>query len=474
MPSGIIKLNYKGIEDEFFIKNPQITYYNKVYKSYSNFVKIIDKIEIDNKFYLSSPTNITINIDNINYDLLGSLYLLIELDTTIDFDILELIDKIEFYCSEVLIDTLTPSIIKLYTSLYYTPNKHALHKLLYTNNNRNLYYIPLNFTFLNNHDTYVPLYLLYNENINVKVYFKGYNKKDLYATNLDLLVHYFILEKQDKQIAKVNYWLLETITYMNNIKLNVSLRKDVPNNIDIFLFKKYAKALLFTVNDCRIDDLNLYIDNHKLNYTSEHIKYLNLLHTNNHFNEYKTLDSSLYLYNFSLFNNNKISGYLNLNTINKFKLELNPYKINTTITFNILSNFDSYFFITTNLLTSNTTQSPNIFINTNITYTLYNTNTDIIIVNTDPTIYINNNQEIPTSTYYSGFDYINKTLLITDIDTLTDNTLYYCDKTQKINRGILKVSYDNKAIVGEGSLDIFTLNHELYYIKTGKLNIYTF
>ena len=63
---------------------------------------------------------------------------------------------------------------------------------------------------------------------------------------------------------------------------------------------------------------------------------------------------------------------------------------------------------------------------------------------------------------------------ITDIDTLTDATLYYCDKTQKITRGILKVSYDNKAIVGEGSLDVFTLNHELYYIKTGKLNIYTF
>ena len=50
--------------------------------------------------------------------------------------------------------------------------------------------------------------------------------------------------------------------------------------------------LYYLPNDC-IDDFNLYIDNHKLNYTSEHIKYL--LHTNNHFNEYKTLDSSLYL-----------------------------------------------------------------------------------------------------------------------------------------------------------------------------------
>ncbi len=474
MPSGLIKLKYTGIEDTYFIKNPQISYYKKIYLKYSNFVKVTEKIELDINYSLSNETNIFVNIDNVNYDLLSSLYLYIELNKSITFDILHLIDKIEFYCSNTLIDTLTPDIIKLYSSIYYSPGKYNLHNLTYTSNKRNIYYIPLNFLFLNKPDTYIPLYLLTNEKIYIKIYFKGAEFENIYANKLDVIAHYITLENINKKKLKTNYWLIETITYMNNFKLKLSLHKDVPNKIDIFLFKKNAKALIFILNNCAIDDVNLYVDNLKLQYTSEQIKYLNLLQTKLQYNTFNTLNNSLYLYNFSLFNNNTVSGYVNLNTINRFYLELFPYKKNTFIIFSILTAFTNHFYITTDLILSGENRSPIIYIYTNVTYSLHDHATDIIIVTSNPETYINNNQQIPLTDYYSGFDYNNKTLLINDIDTVTNNTLYYCDKTKKISQGILKVFYDTKAIVGEGTLDAYTINYDMYAIKNGKLNIFSY
>tara|TARA_Y100000389_G_C17430534_1_gene502280 strand:- start:312 stop:1736 length:1425 start_codon:yes stop_codon:yes gene_type:complete len=474
MPSGLIKLKYTGIEDNYFIKNPQISYYKKIYRKYSNFIKVTEKIELGINYSLSNETNIYVNIDNINYDLVSSLYLYIELNKSITFDILHLIDKIEFYCSDILIDTLTPDIIKLYSSIYYSPSKYNLHNLTYINNKRNIYYIPLNFMFLNKSQTYIPLYLLTNEKIYLQIYFKGNEFENLYANKLEVIAHYITLENINKTKLQTNYWLIESITYMNNFKLNVSLNKDVPNKIDLLSFKKNAKALIFILNNCSVDDFNIYIDSLKLHYTSAQLKYLNLLHTKLQYNTFNTPNNSLYLYNFSLFNNNPVSGYLNLNTINRFYLELFPYKKNTFIIFSILTVFTNYFYITTDLLLDGKNRSPMISIYTNVTYQLYNHDTDIIILTTNPETYINNNQQIPLTDYYSGYDYNNKTLLINDIDTVTDNILYYCDKTKNIAHGMLKVNYDNNAIVGEGFIDTYTINHDMYSIKNGKLNILSY
>ena len=59
MPNGIIQLLYRGEEDKIFTKNPSINYYKKIYKSYNNFVKIPENIEIVNNYNINT-TNILI------------------------------------------------------------------------------------------------------------------------------------------------------------------------------------------------------------------------------------------------------------------------------------------------------------------------------------------------------------------------------------------------------------------------------
>jgi len=75
MPNGIIKMLYSGKEDKQFTKNPDINFFKSVYKSYSNFVKTPENIEITRNYNINSTTNLTVNLSNHNYDLIGDLFL---------------------------------------------------------------------------------------------------------------------------------------------------------------------------------------------------------------------------------------------------------------------------------------------------------------------------------------------------------------------------------------------------------------
>ena len=117
MPKGIIKLKYTGYENKVFTNNPSIYYYKTIYKSYVNFIKIPENIEIEDNYNISTINNITIVLNKYDYDILGNMYLCFELTTPI-VNILNYIEKIELYVSDYLIDTLTPDIILLYTIMF--------------------------------------------------------------------------------------------------------------------------------------------------------------------------------------------------------------------------------------------------------------------------------------------------------------------------------------------------------------------
>ena len=85
MPSGIIKLLYTGKEDEEFTVNPIIHFFKKIYRSYSNFVKIPEKIDVDTKYNINTTNSIEIQVSNNYYDLLGNMYLFLDLSTSIQF-----------------------------------------------------------------------------------------------------------------------------------------------------------------------------------------------------------------------------------------------------------------------------------------------------------------------------------------------------------------------------------------------------
>ena len=97
MPNGIIKMLYSGKEDKQFTKNPDINFFKSVYKSYSNFVKIPENIQVVTNYNINSSKNIKINLSDYNYDLIGELFLYFKLKTPITNNIIDFIDKIEFY-----------------------------------------------------------------------------------------------------------------------------------------------------------------------------------------------------------------------------------------------------------------------------------------------------------------------------------------------------------------------------------------
>ena len=477
MPNGIIKMLYSGKEDKQFIKNPDINFFKSVYKSYSNFVKIPENIEVITNYNINGNKNITINLSNYNYDLIGELFLYFKLKTPITNNIIDFIDKIEFYCSDFLLDTITEDILNLYSNIYYNKSKYKIYNLITSQNTKNIFYIPLHFHFLHKSSSYIPLYLLNNENINIKIYFKKILLNDVIAEDIDLITNYFILENQDKRFLEKNYLFMETINYMENIQLDVSVKKDISNTINI-LFEKYCKALLFVFKNCNIDEIKLYVNDLRLTYTTQELKYISFLHSNlknnnilNNNNE--NIDNTqILILPFTLFKND-ISGYVNLDTINKLYLEIFPFAIYNKIHFNVTSVFTNFYFVvTTNLLTSVVNQSPDITIYTNVTYNFTNTNCDIIITKEDPSSYIENGLIIPQILYYEGFNDTEKTLFIDSETTYT--TLYYCHKIStanptKIICGKLKILLDSKRICALGYIDIYSINYNLYTLQQGKL-----
>ena len=482
MPNGIIKMLYSGKEDKQFTKNPDINFFKSVYKSYSNFVKTPENIEITRNYNINSTTSLTVNLSNYNYDLIGDLFLYFKLRNSITNNIIDFIDKIEFYCSDFLLDTITKDILNLYSNIYYNKSKYKIYNLISSKNNKNTFYIPLHFHFLHKSSSYIPLYLLSNENIYIKIYFKKVLFNDVMADDIDLICNYFILENQDKKLLKKNYLFMETINYMENIQLNVSVKEDISNLINIS-FKKYCKSLLFVFKNCNINEIKLLINDLRLKYTTQELKYISFLHSNlknnNHMiNTNENINNTqILLLPFTLFKND-ISGYINLDTINKLYLEVYPFAIYTQIHFNVTSVFTNFYFtVTTNLLTSEVNQSPDIIIYTNVTYNLKNINCDIIITTSDPTSYIESNSNIPTILYYEGFNDTEKTLLV-DSDT-EYTTLYYCHKISNSNStniicGKLKILSDAKRICALGYVDIYSINYNLFTLENGNLYETTF
>ena len=469
MPNGIIQLLYRGEEDKIFTKNPSINYYKKIYKSYNNFVKVPENIEIVNNYNINTTNILDIVLNKYNYDLLGNMILFFHLNNTI-VNIFDFITKIEFYISNVLIDSLTPDIITLYSEIFSEPNNYNNLKLLTSHNNKNIYYIPLNFHFMQKNSGFIPLYLLHNEIIHVKVFLNKSYERNIIAHDINLIGDYYILQNETKKKINRKFWLIETISYNENINLRVSIKADLLNKVDL-LFTEYVKSLIFVFKRCNFHNIHIHYDDTKFTYMNEELKYLPFLNTglkNNH--DYN--NKQILLCNYSLFKS-EISGYINLNTVTSFYLEFFPFAIYRNINFNITTVFTSnYFYVTTDLITSEINQSPDISIYTNVKYKFTNINCDIIIVTSNPESYINSNSNIPTSLYHPNFDYGEKTLIL-DSENIY-NELYYCHKIVNsndilVNYGRLLVFTDDKANASTGLLNSYAINYNLYVIEDGKL-----
>ena len=73
MTAGLIQLISKGTEDNYLIGNPQLHFFIKIYKKYTNFAQITIKKTIENNFFNS--------IEEILLDVEGDLITDISLNT---------------------------------------------------------------------------------------------------------------------------------------------------------------------------------------------------------------------------------------------------------------------------------------------------------------------------------------------------------------------------------------------------------
>lgn len=473
MPSGSIKLKYSCKEDGNFINNPDISFYKSEYKQYDTFSKVPIKIEGEDNFNINSNITYEYELNISTYDYLGPIYLYLNLSTPISNNILDFIDKIELYCSTILLDNLNPDIIKLYNNLLQSPSESKINKIISDSSKRNIYYIPICFPFLKDPAKYIPLYQLYNDNITLKITFKEVLQNDVIAFENNIIGHYCKIQNIDIYKTPVKYWFIEKTDYMKNIIVRSSVNGDIANKIDLKPFKKLCKSLIIVLKKSNIDFINITMDDVKLTYTKEELAFTRLLQTNLNYNNNYTSDYTILLYNFSLFDKDNVSGYINLFKVNKFNLEFYPYFKHTELKFNIIQSFDLFYFdVTTDLQKIDSQRSPTIVIYTNVKYNLSQLNCDIIITTSNPQEFINNNIDIPEDLYFSGFNDIEKTFIIDNIETYT--TLYYCDKTEKITAGKFEVKSDNKAFAGDGILDIYTINYDMYFTEFGKLFYYNF
>ena len=119
MPSGLIKLIYTGEEENVFYKNPSINLFHKVYKKYMNFSKYPYKIDVYNASNDSQkPNDINILLTDLIGNFMGSMNLIIELNNyEEEFSIKKLLYKIELYCTNTIIDIITPELMDIYSNI---------------------------------------------------------------------------------------------------------------------------------------------------------------------------------------------------------------------------------------------------------------------------------------------------------------------------------------------------------------------
>ena len=128
--------------------------------------------------------------------------------------------------SDNLIDSLTPDIITLYNDIFAETNNFKNLNLLTQHNIKNIYYIPLNFLFLQKTAGYIPLHLLYDETVHIKVFFNQTLQTRVIAHNINLIANYYILRQDDKkkiQMSTLNLddELRELVKFETNKQLNI-------------------------------------------------------------------------------------------------------------------------------------------------------------------------------------------------------------------------------------------------------------
>jgi len=260
MTGGLIQLVITGVQDAPLIANPEITFYKKVYKQYTNFSinqteKYIDKKNFDSEGQIKL---------DYNGDLLHNQYFKLEIP---HFNIIQKYDKI---ITEEIYNINQLEVIYYNTKCF----------IFYNNSNKEWYIIP------------EYLFKLYNfNNINLKIESKLLIEKLLpeyiKENNIGQYINFYYIK--DEEIlplisyikTKINIWEELTLTlnnndinYLNKIYTLKTINNDKYKQIKNYLFNLYYK----TNNLTRFqNDFNLIYNNKtELERYNEYINFFDL------------------------------------------------------------------------------------------------------------------------------------------------------------------------------------------------------
>ena len=252
MGGGLLDLVAKGGQDIYFICNPQITFFKKVYKRHTNFSIDYHKFFLDSDADFGKMTRIFIPK---KADLIKNLYLHIELPDLVpnsdavsysNFIGYNLIDYIELYMGGTLIDRQTGEWLYIRNELYHNEDKkRAIYQMVgganfssysaYIGNQGGTYIVPLAFWFSNDISNSIPLVALQYSEVEIRIKFKDFDKSwissdgvapvgDYKITSCQLSTEFVYLDtKERKKMAQESHeYIIKQIQYSlnNNIIAN--------------------------------------------------------------------------------------------------------------------------------------------------------------------------------------------------------------------------------------------------------------
>ena len=399
------------------------------------------------------------------YDLIGNMYLYIEFDNIDkEYNVNELIDYIELYIGDKIIEKINGDILDIYFNIYLNENNKKVYENIYkTDNNSKNIYIPILFYFMLENKNLIPLYLLHFEEIVLYIKFNNDSNLRIKDKQIYLLINYIKLD--NKYINTIKYQsdveLLNSITTnefnfqrMELIKtddLECTVDGIARNNIFNIKLSKFITHIILKLENVITEAIELKINTSSLKYTSKELEFLTLLNTNFNLNK----KDNLYLLNFGIIKE-KLSGLVNFNLINNFTLELKV--INTdNINLNFSRNMDNL--ILERAHATSVTNEGTIRLTRNIVYNIINNDIamDIIVVT-----------ELENNTLYEDFDNVTKRFILRE----TTPRLYFKDKN---NLKVRPISIDvGNLNEGDfkyfaGKLKLYTMEYKKYDIFNGKL-----
>ena len=194
MGGALLDLVAKGGQDVYFISNPQISFFKKVFKRHTNFSIEFQKFQLDKNLDFGNTTSYIIPRQG---DLIKDMYLQVKLPNLvgqisqtvsyINHIGYAMIDYLELYINTTLISKITGEWLYIYHELYMNETqKKALKEMVgvnpfenYSSTNGNTggtYLIPLHFWFQEEIGSAIPHTALQYSDIEIKLKLKDFNK----------------------------------------------------------------------------------------------------------------------------------------------------------------------------------------------------------------------------------------------------------------------------------------------------------